>query len=189
MFFDVIFIAGPQGSGKGTQGKKLAEKLGFLFFGMGNVLREIETAGGPLAAKIAGVDKGTLLPDEVIIEILKARLPALVRERGLVFDGVPRRLGQAHFLVTRLREHGKTNMATVFIDLPREESMKRLLLRATNESRADDIPEAIERRFRYYDETMGPTIAFLKHETHFIQVDGRPSVEKIGNQINAALGL
>ncbi len=189
MDFDVIFIAGPQGSGKGTQGKKLAERLQFFFFGMGGILREIERSGGPLAKKIAGLDKGTLLPDEIIIEILKARLPALASVKGIVFDGVPRRLGQAHFLVSRLREQGNARMATVFIDLPREESTKRLLLRAKTESRADDTPEAIERRFQYYDETMGPTVAFLKEESRFIQIDGRPSVEEIERSINAALDI
>ena len=75
MDFNVIFIAGPQGSGKGTQGKKLAEKLGFLFWGMGGILRGICKEDTPLAKKIVGImNEGTLLSDEVIIEVLKDRL-------------------------------------------------------------------------------------------------------------------
>src|SRR5271154_1996435 len=100
MEFDVIFIAGPQGSGKGTQGKKLAEKLGFLFWGMGGILREICKEDTPLGKRIVAlVDDGTLLSDEDIFEVLKARLPAVPRDRGIIFDGVPRRLGQAKFLI------------------------------------------------------------------------------------------
>src|SRR5690349_16705033 len=99
MDFNVIFVAGPQGCGKGTQGKKLAEKLGFLFWGMGGMLRAILKEGGPLAAKIQVIDDGTLLSDELIIEVLKERLPAVPPGKGIIFDGVPRRLGQAEFLI------------------------------------------------------------------------------------------
>ena len=70
MNYNIIFIAGPQGSGKGTQGKRLAEKLGFLFWEMGGTLRTILAQGGPLAEKIKAIDHGTLLSDELIIEVL-----------------------------------------------------------------------------------------------------------------------
>src|SRR5665213_3682713 len=127
MDFDIIFIAGPQGCGKGTQGKKLAEKLGFLFWGMGGILRDIRAEDPQFASRISLVDRGTLLPDEIIIDILKSRLATVPRDQGIVFDGVPRRLGQAEFLIPFLRDKGYQKMATVFIDLPREESMKRIL--------------------------------------------------------------
>jgi len=189
MDFDVIFIAGPQGSGKGTQGKKLADKLGFLFWGMGGMLREIMKENTPLAQRISVIDRGTLLPDDLIIEVLKAQLPAIPREQGIIFDGVPRTVGQAEFLVPFLREQGREHMATIFLDLPREESVKRLLLRAQHETRVDDTPEGIETRFRYYDEMMAPTFAYLKQETKFITIDGRPSVEEIEKSIEKDLLL
>lgn len=97
MDLQVIFIVGPQGSGKGTQGKRLADKLGFLFWGMGDVLREIQS-DIVFASKIAMLNRGTLLPDDLIIEILKNRLPKIPAEKGIIFDGVPRRVGQAEFL-------------------------------------------------------------------------------------------
>jgi adenylate kinase len=187
MDFDVIFIAGPQGSGKGTQGKKLADARGFLFWGMGGILREIEKEGGELAEHIKMLNKGTLLPDEAIIDILKHRLPAMQGAKGIVFDGVPRRLGQAEFLVSYLKEQGRKSMATVFLDLPREESVRRLLVRAQHEDRSDDTPEGIELRFKYYDETMGPTLEYLKKETKFVTVDGRLSVDEVARDIIAAL--
>ncbi|HVO28579.1 MAG TPA: nucleoside monophosphate kinase [Candidatus Paceibacterota bacterium] len=189
MDFEVIFIAGPQGSGKGTQGKKLADKLGFLFWGMGGTLRAISQEGTPLAEKIAVMEDGTLISDDVIIEVLRERLPYVPREMGIVFDGVPRTAAQAGFLIPFLRGEGRRKMATVFLDLPRGESVKRLLLRARKEARADDTPEGIEKRFRYYDEMMAPTIAYLKKETTFLDIDGRPSVEEIAGNINTALGV
>lgn len=188
MEFNVIFVAGPQGSGKGTQGKKLAERLGFLYWGMGHVLREISKEDTPLAKKIDGImNEGTLLSDEVIVEVMKDRLSVAPHERGIIFDGVPRTVGQAEFLVPFLRQEGWKNMATLFIDLPREESIKRLLSRAEHESRTDDTPEAIEKRFQDYDETMSPTVEYLKKETKFISIDGRPTVDEIAKNVEEAL--
>ncbi|HUC31302.1 MAG TPA: nucleoside monophosphate kinase, partial [Candidatus Paceibacterota bacterium] len=99
MDYNIIFIAGPQGSGKGTQGKRLAEKLGFLFWEMGGTLRAILASDSPLGRKISAIDHGTLLSDELIIEVLKDQLPLIPRDRGIIFDGVPRRLVQGQFLV------------------------------------------------------------------------------------------
>jgi len=189
MEYDVIFVAGPQGCGKGTQGKKLADRLGFLFWGMGGTLRAIAKEDTPLAKKIAVIEDGTLLPDELIIEVLKERLPLHSHDHGIIFDGVPRRIGQAEFLLPFLRSQGWEKMATVFIDLPREESMKRLLLRAQHEARTDDTPEVIERRFKFYDEAIKPTEDYLRKETTFIEVDGRPSPDEIAAEINKALGI
>lgn len=186
---DAVLIAGPQGSGKGTQGKLLANKLGFLLWDMGVILREMSRENTPLAKKLSVINQGTLLTDEVIIEVAKERLALTPSDRGIVFDGLPRRLGQAEFLVAFLRAQGRKNIVTIFIDLPREESIQRLLLRAKKEGRVDDTPEAIETRFRYYDEAMKPTIDYLRRETRFIQVDGRPSVAEIAKHINAALGI
>jgi adenylate kinase len=189
MDFDVIFIAGPQGSGKGTQGKKLADKLGFLFWGMGATLREIKEEHSPIAIQLDGVDGGTLLPDAIIIEILKDRLPRIPAGQKIIFDGVPRRLGQADFLVSYLREHGYKSMATIFLDLPREESVKRLLLRAKHEDRVDDTPEAIETRFKFYDFEMKPTLDYLRNETAFFDIDGSPSADEVEKSIDAAFGI
>jgi adenylate kinase len=189
MEFQIIFIAGPQGSGKGTQGKKLADKLGFLFFGMGAMLREIQAQDVPFAQRVSLLNGGTLLPDEIIIDILKQRLPLIPATRGIIFDGVPRRVGQAEFLVPFLRERGYSAMATLFIDLPRADSIKRLVFRAKNEERVDDTPEGIERRFEYYDATMPAVIEYLKRETKFIEIDGRPSPEEVEKVIDAELGV
>ena len=190
MNYNIIFIAGPQGSGKGTQGKRLAEKLGFLFWEMGGTLRTILAQGGPLAEKIKAIDHGTLLSDELIIEVLKDQLLLIPHEKGIIFDGVPRRLGQGQFLVEYLRDDRKMDkMATLFIDVPREECVKRLMLRAEHESRMDDTPEAIARRFRDYDEAIKPAMDYLKEHTTFITIDGTPTPDEIAADINKKLGV
>jgi adenylate kinase len=189
MEFDVIFIAGPQGSGKGTQGRKLAEKLGFLFWDMGKTLREISKEDTTLGRRVAVINQGVLLSDDVLLEVLRERLPIALDERGVVFDGVPRRLGQAEFLVALLRENGKKKMKTIFIELDREECIKRLLLRAQHESRIDDTPEIIETRFRYYDEVMKPAMDYLRKETNFITVDGSKPIDEVEKSIDSAFGI
>jgi adenylate kinase len=189
MDYTVIFVAVPQGSGKGTQGKRLADKFGFLFWEMGGTLRAIRASGTPLAEKIASMERGALLSDELIIEVLKDQLPSLLPQKGIVFDGVPRRLGQGHFLVGCLKERGMDKMATIFIDVPRDECGRRLLLRAQKESRVDDTPEAIAQRFRDYDEAITPTMDYLKAETKFITIDGTPTPDEIAAEINKALGV
>jgi adenylate kinase len=189
MNFQIIFIAGPQGSGKGTQGKKLADKLHFLFFGMGGILRQIQAEDVQFAQRTSLLNGGTLLPDEIIIEVVKDRLASVPTNQGIVFDGVPRRIGQAEFLIPFLIGRGYDAMATVFIDLPREESIKRLALRAQNEQRADDTVDAIERRFEYYDEMMPPVIEYLKRETKFIEIDGRPASDVVEKAVDVALGI
>jgi adenylate kinase len=189
MDYNIIFIAGPQGSGKGTQGKKLADELGFLFWEMGGTLRKILASDSPLAKKIAAIDHGTLLSDELIIEVLKDQLPLIPHEKGIIFDGVPRRLGQGRFLVEYLKEHGLDKMATIFIDVPREECIRRLLLRAKHETRVDDTPEAIAQRFRDYDDAIKAPMDYLKEQTTFIMIDGTPAPDAIAANINKALGI
>ncbi len=83
---------------------------------------------------------------------------------------------------------GMDKMATIFIDVPRDVCVQRLLLRAQKESRVDDTPEAIAQRFRDYDEAITPTMDYLKAETKFITIDGTPTPDAIAASINKALG-
>jgi len=189
MKYNIIFVAGPQGSGKGTQGRKLADKLGFLFWEMGGALRAILASGSELGEKISVMNHGVLLSDELIIEVLKDQLPLLPIGQGIVFDGVPRRLVQGQFLVGYCKEHGMDKMATIFIDVPREECVRRLLLRAQHESRVDDTPEAMAQRFRDYDEAIKPAMDYLKGQTTFFTIDGTPTPDEIAANINKALGV
>jgi adenylate kinase len=189
MEFNVIFVAGPQGSGKGTQGRKLAEKLGFLFWEMGKTLRDISKEDTTLGRRVAVINQGTLLSDDIIIEVLKERLPSAPNGHGMVFDGVPRRIGQAEFLVDFLKKQGLTKMATIFMELDRGECIRRLLARAQHEARTDDTLESIQTRFRYYDQVMKPAMDYLKKETDFLMIDASLSVEEVEKSIHEVLDI
>jgi adenylate kinase len=185
---DAIFIVGPQGSGKGTQAKLLAERLGFFWWDMGRVLREERTwkfADGRTVGEI--IDAGILLTDEQLIEVAKEKLSKLPAEQGVVFDGIPRRIGQAEFLFEMLKAQGRKFFFTLHVSLPREESMKRLLKRAEIEKRSDDTPEKIEMRLQAYEEATVPMLEYLKEHTVFAQVDGMPSISEVTQEIEKAI--
>ena len=188
--YETIFVMGPQGSGKGTQAKILAEKLGFFYWGMGEILRSMGEHRFGDGTTVAGIiDQGLILPDDKLTSILAAKLPEVPRGKGIIFDGVPRRLGQAKFLIGWLKEEGRTNPATLFISLSHEESVRRLTLRAKLESRTDDAPEVIAERLREYQEVTKPMLAYMKENTTFFEIDGMPPVSEVAAAIVKALEI
>lgn len=190
MNLNTIFFIGPQGSGKGTQAKLLAEKLGFYHWDMGRILRETAASGTELGTTVKNlIDQGVLLEDDLLLQVAASKLDTIDPQQGVVFDGIPRRLGQAEFIMNHLTQQGRSNFTTVFLDIPKEETMHRLTLRAQKEGRADDTPEKIEFRLQqYYADTL-PVLDFLKTRTHFVEVDGRPEIEQVTKNIIAALEL
>lgn len=186
--FDAIFFIGPQGSGKGTQAKLLAEKTGFFYWEMGQIFRDIAKSGTELGNQIGSlIDQGVLLGDDLWLQVVKQKLSELPATKGVIFDGVTRRLGQAQFLLDNLRLLHYKNFATIFITLPKEESIKRLLLRAKIEGRKDDTKEAIEFRLQQYEHDTVPVLDYLKESTEFITINGLPPIDEVTDQINKSL--
>ena len=190
MELNTIFLIGPQGSGKGTQAKILAEKLNFFYWEMGSILRltaKEETMLGKKTKTL--IDSGVLLSDDDLYEVVRSKLIELPKAQGVIFDGIPRRIGQAEFLIAYLKSQGRTNFTTLFIDLPKEHSLNRLLKRAKVENRADDTLEKIEFRLKqYYQDTL-PVLEFLKQSTRFLEIDGLPPVSQVTEDIFKALDI
>lgn len=90
------------------------------------------------------VDNGILLPDKLLLQVVESKLAQINLNTGVIFDGIPRRLNQAEFLLNYLKKQGRTNFVTLFIDLPKEETFQRLFLRAQKEGRTDDTKGKIE---------------------------------------------
>ncbi len=190
MQLNTIFFIGPQGSGKGTQAKFLAKRLDFFYWEMGGILREVAAGTSILGIRIKSlIDSGVLLSDEDLYQVVKMRLSEIPKTRGVIFDGIPRRLGQAEFLLSYLKGQGRGDFATLYVSLPPGESLARLLKRAEIEKRADDTREKIEFRLAQYQEETVPVLEYLKQQTKFFEIDGRPDVETVMDNINKALRL
>lgn len=188
--YDAVFILGPQGSGKGTQEKILADRLGFYMWDTGKTLRahrDTKTVTGETVGEI--IDRGQLLTDEQLLGVVAPLIAQIPMDQGILFDGIPRRVGQAEFLFDFLKSKGRAKLATVLIDIPREESLKRLLLRAQKEGRADDTEAAINYRLEQYEEETLPMLALMKERSDFFSIDGVGSIEDIAARIAQALGL
>ncbi|HUX35519.1 MAG TPA: nucleoside monophosphate kinase [Candidatus Paceibacterota bacterium] len=187
---DAIFIMGPQGSGKGTQARLLAEKTGFFFWEMGGILRanrDFILENGEKVGDI--IDRGGYLSDPQLIEILKLKLPMIPAGKGIIFDAIPRRIGQAEFILNWLAERGSRNLVTIFLNLSLEESLKRLMLRAETEKRVDDTPAAIQSRLKLYQEVTLPMLDYMRTNTEFVEIDARPAIPEVAAQIDKAIGL
>lgn len=190
MDLNTIFFIGPQGSGKGTQAKILSKRLDFFCWDMGGILRAMRGENSELAKKVTAlIDQGVLLSDGILLEVVKSKLSDIPAQKGVIFDGVPRRLGQAEFLLNELKNQGRQNFVTLFINLPEAESLSRLLQRANSEGRADDTKEKIEFRLKQYREDTLPVLDFLKQQTRFFEINGNQSVEAVTGDINRALRL
>ncbi len=190
MELNTIFFIGPQGSGKGTQAKILAKRLDFFYWEMGGILREVAAGDTILGIRIKNlIDSGVLLQDDDLYQVVKMRLGEIPKTKGVIFDGIPRRLGQAEFLLDFLKKQGRDNFTTLYVSLPREESLARLLKRAETEKRADDTKEKIEFRLKQYEEETLPVLDFLKQNSQFFEIDGTPSIEEVVKKISQTLGL
>ncbi len=190
MDFDALIFIGPQGSGKGTQAKLFAEKLGFFYLGTGAILREIATHQDELGKRVKDtIDRGLLLDDETIFRVLEEKVDLLPRREGIIFDGFPRRVTQAEYLLRLLGADGKHQVATIFLGLPHEESVDRLVKRAEIEGRKDDTRERIELRLRQYEAETVPVLDYLKTKTAFFKIDGTPPPDEVTREIAHALGI
>lgn len=190
MDFDTLIFIGPQGSGKGTQAKLFAERFGFFYWGMGDMLREIASHDDSLGKKVGKIiNQGKLLDDATIFEIIKDELPVISRSRGIIFDGIPRRVAQAEHLMNFLKSVGNVRAATIFLSLPHDESMNRLAKRAEIEGRKDDTRERIEFRLEQYEKETVPVLDYLKKTTRFFEVDGTPPIADVTREIAAALNV
>lgn len=188
MALNTIFFIGPQGSGKGTQAKLLASKLNFFHWDNGSILRETAKKDTVLGRQVKDlVDKGIYLPDDLLMQVAEEKLNSIAPEQGVIFDGIPRRQSQAEFILNFLKIQGRNNFVTIFLNLPKEKTLERLLNRAMIEGRADDNKEAIEKRLdQYYKETL-PVLEYLKQNTTFFEIDGSPKVEEVTAKINDTL--
>ncbi len=179
-----IVIFGAPGSGKGTQSDLLVQKYGFKHISTGDVLRAEIKNGTELGNTAKSfIDKGQLIPDSLMIDILAATYDVLCPCEGVIFDGFPRTIPQAEALKQMLAERGSEVAAMLELDVPEEMLMERLINRGKTSGRADDNAETIKKRLDVYNSQTAPLIEWYDKEGLRNAVKGYGPLE----EINAAL--
>lgn len=186
--FDILLL-GPPGAGKGTQGALLASRLGLPKFATGDLLRDAVARGTPLGLKAKAVmESGALVSDDLILEVVAEELDKPASARGVIFDGVVRTLPQAEGVERLLAARGRRIGHVLFLDVPDEEILGRIAFRRTQETRADDAPEAVARRLAAYRSQTAPVLAWYEARGGVHRLAGTGTVEQIAGRIREALG-
>lgn len=184
-----LILFGPPGSGKGTQSERLVEKYGLVHLSTGNLLREEISQKTPLGLEAKSfMDKGQLVPDEVVIGMVDSYFDKHKEAKGFLFDGFPRTVAQAVAL-DKLLELKKTEIASVIaLEVGEDELVKRLLNRGKTSGRSDDTnEEVIRKRFSVYSNETTPVAEHYKKARKFHPVKGEGTVDDIFSAISDAI--
>lgn len=207
-----IVLFGKPGAGKGTQAPKIAESLGVPTLATGNVLRAAVQKGTPLGLEAkAFMDRGDLVPDSVILGIMRDELSKPEYARGVVLDGVVRTIPQAEGMRDALASLGRKLDAVVSLDIPNDEIVKRMSSRTvcgtcqtpftgrnvgercdncggTLQRRKDDEPDAVRNRLKVYDAQTAPVLDWYRRDgVKLAEVDAVGSVDDVTSRVMRAL--
>lgn len=185
-----ILLLGPQGSGKGTQAKRIAGDYGIPHIATGDIIRAMKEEDSDLGRELKAVyDRGDLVSDDLMIRIIEDRLGRTDAQDGFILDGFPRTLAQAEALDEMLRELDRKLDIVLEFQLNDKETLKRRLLqRADEEDRSDDTPEAIERRLQLYYEQTEPLVEYYRtRHGNVVGIHADRSIDEVYAEIQKAL--
>jgi len=210
-----LILLGPPGAGKGTQAEFLVERYGLAHVSPGNILREAVRAGTPLGAKAKGyMDQGLLVPDQIIIDLIRERLTAPDAQNGFLLDGFPRTIPQADALQAMLAEAGASLDAVVSLEVPEEELVRRSAGRRVCPAcgatyniyfaapktegkcdhcgtalvqRDDDREATVRRRLEVYKAQTEPLVEYYRERGLLRTVDGLGTVDEVSSRIAKVL--
>jgi len=183
-----VLLLGPQGSGKGTQARRIADEYGIPHIATGDMLRATIAADTPLGRKLKPIlDSGQLVSDELMIELIRNRLEETDTDRGFILDGFPRTWTQAQALDRTLREIGRELDVTFELQVSDDVSRQRLLKRAAAEGRADDTPEVIAERLETYHRETEPLVEHYRTRGNLVGIHADRTIDEVFSEIQEAL--
>lgn len=214
----IVVLLGPPGAGKGTQGERIAAALGVPKISTGDVIRAAIAAGTPLGLKAkAAYDRGDLVPDDVIMGIIRETIAAPEQARGVILDGVVRTVPQAEGLAEVLKALGRKLDVVMLFEIPDDLLVARLSARTVCDAcstpftgrspgethadcpkspkgklmrRKDDEPDAVRNRLRVYQAQTAPVIAwYASHGANVARVDAVGTMDEVGKRARKAVGL
>jgi adenylate kinase len=184
----ILIIFGPPGAGKGTQAAKIQEAYGILHISTGDILRASVKEGtqlGKLAKSF--MDKGELVPDDVMIGIIEGRVTRPDAKSGFMLDGFPRTIPQAEALDRMLRSKGLKIDAVISVEVSDDEIVKRISGRQTEEGRADDRADVVRNRLNVYRNQTEPLKDYYRRKNILEEIDGTGTVEEVFKRIEETI--
>jgi len=183
-----LLIVGPQGSGKGTQGVRIAEAFGIPAVSTGDVFRAAVAEGTELGQQVkAIIESGNLVSDELTSAVVRDRLSQQDAANGFLLDGYPRNVAQVAHLDEFLEGREEALDAVIELDVPRDESIQRLSLRAAEQGRTDDTEEVIANRLAIYERETAPILDIYRTRGIVDRIDGVGTLDEITDRIISAL--
>jgi adenylate kinase len=184
-----VIILGPPGSGKTTQGNLLARRLGGCTIATGDLLADAVQGDTELGRQAKEyMDRGEMVPDEIILSLVKQQLEAPDAQEGAVLDGFPRTVRQGQAVNKMLAARGKRVKGAVLLDVPEEELVQRLLAKASADQRSGEDTEAIQKRLAAYRTSNAPLVGYYRELGVLKIVTGTGSVEEVAESVKRAIG-
>jgi adenylate kinase len=185
-----LLALGPQGSGKGTQAKRISAAHGIPHVSTGDMFRAAIAAETELGRRVEPIlTSGELVPDDLTVALIRERLSEHDARDGFVLDGFPRNLAQAEALDEMLSEIGRSLDAVLFFDISDEVAVERIRGRALEEGRDDDTPGGIARRLAIYHEQTEPVVERYRATGKLVPLHAERTVEQVSDEIEDALEL
>ena len=179
-----IALFGPPGAGKGTQSKKLLEKYNLTYISTGDMLRSEIAEGSDLGIKAKSIiERGGLVNDELIIQLIEKQIKTNPDSKGILFDGFPRTTVQAYILEGLMLKLNSSLNCMISLEVPEEELIKRLLLRAKISGRSDDNLEVIKNRLQEYESKTKPVADFYAKKNKYYPLNGVGEIDDIFQNI------
>ena len=183
----IIILFGPPGAGKGTQAKICADNLGIAPLRTGDMLRAAVQDGSELGKRVKEImNAGQLVPDGLIVELIRERISKADCQNGYILDGFPRTQAQAKELDEMLAEKEENLDSVILFTLSFDALLRRLASRRSQEARADDSEDTQLERLRVYEELTAPLIEYYREQDHLVEVDASGSIEQVQSQLQAA---
>ena len=183
-----VLLLGPQGSGKGTQAKLVAQDYGVPHIATGDMLRGAVAAETQLGERVKPMlDSGQLVPDDLMVALIRERLSEADAEEGFVLDGFPRTLAQAEALDAMLAEIGRVLDLVLEFQIPEATTIDRLLRRAAGEGRTDDTPDVIRTRLELYREKTLPVVEHYRTTGKLVGIHADRPIQDVYGEVQQAL--
>ncbi len=184
-----LILFGPPAAGKGTQAKRLVETRKMVQLSTGDMLRAAIASGSALGKRVSGImERGDLVSDAIVIELIEARLPESEAAGGAIFDGFPRTVAQAQALDAMLAARGAKIDLVIRLKVDDEQLTKRIAGRFAESGRPDDNPDSFKVRLGAYNDQTAPLLPYYQGQKKLVEVDGMGSVDTVATAIDKALG-